>query len=193
MYGSTPPPPRAIKVKEQGKRGRWKAIKVWEYRQKKHGIYTVNGGKEYKASRPGGLEHVCGGEKEIIRARERKEEKPICSSTLSRLCFTLSRGYESSFTCRALISNLIDRCFGQLCEIASNKSVVGEPTTTTTVWGQLIRTKPCSKFTRPLRPCLIQTEITFQLHSTWRGFCWRYNSVPLIRPLSVTSYTHACL
>ena len=192
--GVPPPRPRAIKVEEQGKRGRWKAIKVWEYRQNKnHGIYRVNGGKEYKVSRPGGLERVCGGEKVIIRARERKEEKPICSSRLSRLCFTLSRAYESCFIYRTLISNSIDRCFGQLCEITSNKSVVGEPTTTTTVWGQLIRTKPCSKFTRPLRPCLIQTEITFQLHRTWRGFCWRYNLVPLIRRLSVTSYTHACL
>ena len=112
--GVPPPLPGAIKVEEQGKRGRWKAIKVWEYRQnKKHGIYTVNGGKEYKASRPGGLERVCGGEKVIIRARERKEEKPICSSRLSRSCFTLSRAYESCFACRTLISNWIDRCLGQ--------------------------------------------------------------------------------
>ena len=35
---------------------------------KKHGIYIVKGGKEYKALRLGGLERVCGGEKEIIRA-----------------------------------------------------------------------------------------------------------------------------
>ena len=47
---------------------------------KKHEIYRVNGGKEYKASRLGGLERVCGGEKVVIRARERKEEKPICST-----------------------------------------------------------------------------------------------------------------
>ena len=33
---------------------------------KKHGIYRVNGGKEYKASRLGGLERVRGGEKVII-------------------------------------------------------------------------------------------------------------------------------
>ena len=39
----------------------------------------------------GGLELVRGGEKVIIRARERKEEKPICSSRLSRSCFTLSQ------------------------------------------------------------------------------------------------------
>ena len=57
---------------------------------KKHGIYRVNGGKEYKSSRLGGLECVRGGEKVIIRARERKEEKSICSSRLSRSCFTLS-------------------------------------------------------------------------------------------------------
>ena len=42
----------------------------------------MNGGKEYKASRLGGLERVRGGEKVIIRE--------ICSSRLSRLCFTLS-------------------------------------------------------------------------------------------------------
>ena len=36
-------------------------------------------------------------------------------------------------------------------------------------WGQWIRTKPCSKLTRPLRPCLIQTEVTFQLYRTRRG------------------------
>ena len=41
---------------------------------KKHGIYRVNGGKEYKASRLGGLERVHGGEKVIIRRRERKEK-----------------------------------------------------------------------------------------------------------------------
>ena len=42
---------------------------------KKHGIYRVNGGKEYKASRLGGLERVRGGEKVIIRAREREKKK----------------------------------------------------------------------------------------------------------------------
>ena len=46
---------------------------------KKHEIHRVNGGKEYKVSRIGGLERVRGGEKVIIRARERKEEKPIYS------------------------------------------------------------------------------------------------------------------
>ena len=56
---------------------------------KKHGIYRVNGGKEYKASRLGGLERVRGGEKVINRMRESKEGKPICSSRLSRPCFTL--------------------------------------------------------------------------------------------------------
>ena len=42
---------------------------------KKHGIYRVNGGKEYKASRLGGLERVRGGEKVIIRAREREKRR----------------------------------------------------------------------------------------------------------------------
>ena len=45
---------------------------------KKHGIYRVNGGKEYKASRLGGLERVRGGEKVIIaREREKKKERPV--------------------------------------------------------------------------------------------------------------------
>ena len=58
---------------------------------KKHRIYRVNGGKEYKASRLGGLERVRGGENGGDNSREReKEEKPICSSRLSRSCFTLS-------------------------------------------------------------------------------------------------------
>ena len=70
---------------------------------KKHEIYRVNGGKEYKASRLGVLERVCGGEKVIIRSRERKEEKPICSSRLSRSCFT--RAYESCLACQTQISN----------------------------------------------------------------------------------------
>ena len=43
---------------------------------KEHGIYRVNGGKEKKASRLGGLERVRGGEKVIIRERQRNEEKP---------------------------------------------------------------------------------------------------------------------
>ena len=57
---------------------------------KKHRIYRVNGGKQYKASRLGGLQRDRGGEKVIMRRRERKEEKPICSSRLSWSRFTLS-------------------------------------------------------------------------------------------------------
>ena len=130
----------------------------------------MNGGKEYKASTLGGLERVRGGEKVIIRARERKEEKPICSSRLSRSCFTLSRAYESRFACRTLISNWIDRCFGQhLWNSVHSLSTDNPPIPTNPLsgsqqppllWGQWIRTKPCSKLTRPLRPCLIQTEVT---------------------------------
>ena len=64
---------------------------------KKCGIYRVNGGKEYKASRLGGLERVHGGEKVIIRTRESKEEKPICS--------IITRAYEPCLACQTLISN----------------------------------------------------------------------------------------
>ena len=42
---------------------------------KKYEIYKVNGGKEYKASRLGGLKRVRGGEKVIIRARDREKKK----------------------------------------------------------------------------------------------------------------------
>ena len=56
----------------------------------------------------------------------------------------ITRAYESCFACRTQISNWIDRCFGQHSwnlsvqslkrqSRDSNKSVVGEPTTTTTV------------------------------------------------------------
>ena len=64
-----------------------------------HGIYRVNGGKEYKASRLGGLERVRGGEKVIIRTRERQEYKPICSiefkQTLKIVFHIITRVYES--------------------------------------------------------------------------------------------------
>ena len=163
----------------------------------------MTGGKEYKVSRLGGLERVRGGEKVLIRARDRKEEKPICSSRLSRSCFTISRAYKSCFACQMLISNWIDRCFGQHLWNSVHSLSRDNPRIPTNplwgsqqpplLWGQWKRTKPCLKLTRPLRPCLIQTEVNFQLHRTRGVFCWRYNSVPLIRRLSVTPSTHACL
>ena len=145
----------------------------------------------------GGFKRVRGGEKVIIRAREReKKEKPICSSRLSRSCLTLALAYKSCFACRTLISNWIDRCFGQHSWNSvhslsrDNLRIPTNPLSGSQrpplLWGQWIRIKPCSKLTRPLQPWLIQTEVTSQLHRTWRGFCWRYNSVPLIRRLSVT-------
>jgi len=133
-----------------------------------------------KLSSLGLLERVRGGEKVIIRARERKEEKPICSSRLSRSCFTLSWAYVSCFACWTLISNWINCCFGQhLWNSVHSLSRVNPRIPTNRLsgsqqplllWGQWIRTKSCSKLTRPLRPCLIQTKVTFQLHRTWRGF-----------------------
>ena len=160
-----------IKVEEhQGKRGRWKAIKVSE-----------NTGEMIKSFETRRLRTFSarGGEKVIIRARERKEEKPICSSRLSRSCFTLSRAYESCFACRTLISNWIDRCCGQHLWNSVHSLSRDNPRIPTNplsgsqqpplLWGQWIRTKSCSKSTRSLRPCLIQTEVTFQLYRTWRG------------------------
>ena len=106
---------------------------------KKHGIYRVNGGKEYKASRLGGLERVRGGEKVIIRARERKEEKSVCSSRLSRSCFKLSHELMSclwpvrhSFLTESIVVSVSIReiAYSQSLKrqsTDSNKSVVGEP------------------------------------------------------------------
>ena len=171
-----------IKVEEQGgKRSRWKAIKVWEYKTRNMEFKEWMEGKNTKLwDSVGGLERVCGGEKMIIRARERKGEKPICSSRLSRSCFTLSRAYKSCFACRTLISNWIDRCFGQHSWNSVHSLSRDNPRIPTNplsgsqqpplLWGQWIRTKPCSKLTRSLRPCLIQSEVTFQRHRTWRGF-----------------------
>ena len=73
---------------------------------KKHGIYRGNGGKEYKSSRLGGLECVRGGEKVIIRARERKEKKnDLFKQTLKVIFHIITRAYESYLACQTLISN----------------------------------------------------------------------------------------
>ena len=105
----------------------------------------MNGGEEYKAQRLGGLERVRGGEKVIIRARERKEKKSICSSRLSRSCFTLSHEpmsrvwpVRSSFLTESIVVSVSIReiAFSQSLKrqsTDSNKSIVGEPTTTTTL------------------------------------------------------------
>ena len=70
---------------------------------KKHGIYRVNGGKEYKASRLGRLKRVRGGEKVIIRARERKTD--LFKQTLKVMFLIITRAYESRLACQKLISN----------------------------------------------------------------------------------------
>ena len=49
---------------------------------KKHGIYRVNGGKEYKASRLGGLERVREGEKANPREREKRRKTDLFKQTL---------------------------------------------------------------------------------------------------------------
>ena len=156
-----------IKVEEQGKRCRWKAIKVWEYENKKHGIYRVNEGKEYKAPRLEGLERVGGGEKVIIREREKRRKIDLFKRTLKVMLhiFNITRAYESCLACQTLTSNWNDRCFGQ----HSWNSV--QSVSQDTIHGfQQIRCRGTSKLTRPLRPCLIQTEVTFQVHRTWRSF-----------------------
>ena len=83
----------------------------------------------------------------------------------------ITRAYEGVFgQSRTLISNWIDRCFCQHLwnSVHSQETIHGfQPNPLSgsqqppQLWGQWIRTKPCSKLTRPLRPCLIQTEVTF--------------------------------
>ena len=169
-----------IKVEERGKRGRWTAIKVSEYKTRNMEFieWIERNNKKLREKRL----RTCSWRRkgDNCAMRERKEEKPICSSRLSRSRFTLSRAYKSCFACRTLISNWIDRCFGQHLWNSVHSLSRDNPRIPTNplsgsqqpplLWGQWIRTKSCSKLTRPLRPCLIQTEVTFQLHRTWRGF-----------------------
>ena len=54
----------------------------------------------------------------IIRARKRKEEKPICSSRLSRSRLTLSRAYESVWPVRRLFLTESIVVSVSICEIA---------------------------------------------------------------------------
>ena len=91
----------------------------------------------------------------------------------------ITGAYESCFSCQTLISNWINRCFGQHLWNSVHSLSRDNPRIPTNplsgsqqpplLWGQWIRTKSCSKLTRPLRPCLIQTEVTFQLYRTRRG------------------------
>ena len=132
----------------------------------------------------------------ISRSRAREKRRKV-----SRSCFTLSRAYGSCFAYRTLISNWIDRCFGQHSWNSVHSLSRDNPRIPTNqlsgsqqpplLWGQWIRTKPCLKLTRPLPPCLMKTEVTFQLHRMWRSLF--LHSAPLMRRLSVTPYTHACL
>ena len=115
------------------------------------------------------------------RERERKTRRKtdLFKQTL-KVMFTLSRAYQSCFACRTVISNWIDRCFGQhlwnsLHSLSrDNPQIPTNPLSGSQqpplLWGQWIRTKPCSKLTRALRPCMIQTEVTFQLHRARRDF-----------------------
>ena len=74
---------------------------------KKHGIYRVNLGKLKEASRLGGLERVRGGEKVIIRARERERRRKtdLFKQTLKVIFHIITRVYESCLACQTLIFN----------------------------------------------------------------------------------------
>ena len=74
---------------------------------KKHGIYRVNLGKLKEASRLGGLERVRGGEKVIIRARERERRRKtdLFKQTLKVIFHIITRAYELCLACQTLIFN----------------------------------------------------------------------------------------
>ena len=67
--------------------------------------YTVNGGKEYKASRLGGLERVRGGEKVIIREREKRRNIDLFKQALKVMFHIITGAYESCLACQTLVSN----------------------------------------------------------------------------------------
>ena len=105
----------------------------------------------------------------------------LFKQTLTEVMFhIITRAYESCSACQTPISNWIDRCFGLHSwnsvhslsrdnpRIPTNPLLEGQQPPL--LWGQWIRTKSCLKLTQPLRPCLTQTDVTFQLHRTWRGF-----------------------
>ena len=164
---------------------------------KKHwdGIYRVNEGERIKSLETRRL-RTCSWNRKGDNSCEREREK-----RRKTICFTLSRAYESCLACQTLISNWIDCCFGQHLwnSVRSlsrdNPRILTNPLSgsqqSPLAWGQWIRTKPCSKLTRPMRPCLLKLLFSAIVHEG--VFWWRYNSVPLIRRLSVTPYTHACL
>ena len=88
----------------------------------------------------------------------------------------ITRAYVLCLACQTLISNWIDCCFSQHSWNSIHSLSRDNPRIPTNplsgsqqpplLWRQWMRTKPCSK----LRLCLIQTEVTFQLHHTWRSF-----------------------
>ena len=72
----------------------------------------------------------------------------------------------------------------------SNKSLVGEPTTTTTVRA-VNKNQTLLEINAAIAATLDWNWSYFLSPSYMKGvFCWRYNSVPLIQRLSVTQYTH---
>ena len=110
-----------------------------------------------------------------------------------------SRAYESCFAFRTLISNWIDRRFGQHLwnSVHSfSRDIPRIPTNPLSgsqqpplLWGQWIRTKSCSKLTRAGH-AWFKLQLLFSSVVHEGVFCWRYNSVPLIRRLSASAYTN---
>ena len=162
-----------IKVEEQGKRGRWKAIKVWEYKTRNMEFIEWMEGKiqSFETRRL----RTCSWRRkgDNLRAREK--------SKLSRSCFKLSHELMSclwpvrrSFLTESIVFSVSIReiAYSQSLKrqsTDSNKSIVGEPTTTTTMRA-MNKTQTLLEINAAIAPCLIQTEVTFQLHRTWRFF-----------------------
>ena len=146
--------------------------------------------------------------------RERNKEKnDLFKQTVSRSRFTLLRAYESclawqrSFLTEEILTSsrtikfaMFRSAFGKWTftvspekrqSTDSNKSVVGEPTTTITVRGKWIRTK----LTQPYNcgHAWFKLKLLFSCIVHEVVYCSRYNPMPLIRPLALTQYAHVCL
>ena len=157
-------------MEKQGKRGRWKAITVSEN--------TREIIKSFETRRL----RTCSWRRKGDNSREREKRRKIdlFKQPLKVMSHIITRAYESRLACQTLISNWIDRCFGQHSWNSVHSLLRDNPRIPTNplsgsrqpplLWGPWIRTKPCSKLTRPLQPWLIQTEVIFQLDRIWMGF-----------------------
>ena len=120
------------------------------------------------------------------REREKRRKTDLLKQTLKVMFHIITRASETCLACRTLISTWIDRSFGHhswnsVHSLSRDypripRNPLSGSQQPPLLWGQWIRTKPCSKLTRPLQLCLIQTKATFQLHRTLKS-CPAYISI----------------